>query len=381
MKKVKKILATVLAAAMVSGFALTGCGTTLSTGGAAQSQAPAASTASTAASATAASTASTALSGELNLFVWTEYMPQTVFDEFTKETGVKVNVSTYSTNEDMLAKVKGSNAGIYDIVVPSDYMVKMMIDQGLLQKIDKPNMTNLSNIDPAYLDQYFDKGNEYSVPYLGGVAALCVNKAKVKDNITSFKQLLDPKYKNSIVALNDFRAVIGATAKSQGFSLSTTKADELAKVKTTLASLKPNIKVLDSDSPKTSMISGETNIGYMWSAEIALAMQESKDFDIVFPDEGCYVFLDNLCIAKGAKNSANANAFLNFIMKPETGKLILTEFPYLSPNKAAVALMPDSYKNNKASNVPSEVIKKGEYVKDIGSDVEKYDTLWTEFTK
>jgi spermidine/putrescine transport system permease protein len=376
MKMIKKTLAAVLAAAMLSGIALTGCGSTVSTG-AAPSSAP-----ETSASADSASSAAPAAAGgELNLFVWTEYMPQTVFDEFTKETGIKVNVSTYSSNEDMLSKVKGSNEGIYDIVVPSDYMVKMMIDQGLLEKLDKSKLTNLSNIDPAFLDQYFDKGNEYSVPYLGGVAAICVNKAKVTDNITSFKQLLDPKYKNSVVALDDFRAVIGATAKSQGFSLSTTKEDELAKVKTALTSLKPNIKVLDSDSPKTSMINGETNLGYMWSAEIALAMQESKDFDIVFPDEGCYVFLDNLCITKGAKNAANANAFLNFIMKPETGKLVLDEFPYLSPNKAAVALMPDSYKNNKASNVPSDVIQKGEYVKDIGSDVEKYDALWTEFTK
>ena len=377
--KMKKMLAAVLAAAMFSGAALTGCGSTVSTNGAAESQ-PASAAASTAASAATAGSGA-ALGGELNVFVWTEYMPQTVFDEFTKETGVKVNVSTYSSNEDMLSKVKGSNEGIYDIVVPSDYMVKMMIDQGLLQKIDQSKMTNLSNIDPAYLDQYFDKGNQYSVPYLGGVAALCVNKAKVTDNITSFKQVLDPKYKESIVALDDFRAVIGAVAKSQGFSLSTTKDDELAKVKTALAALKPNLKVLDSDSPKTSMINGETTIGYMWSAEIALAMQESKDFDIVFPDEGCYVFLDNLCILKGAKNAANANAFLNFIMKPETGKMVLDEFPYLSPNKAAVALMPDSYKNNKASNVPAEVIKKGEYVKDIGSSVEKYDALWTELTK
>lgn len=370
--KMKRFLAGLLAAAVFS-TALAGCGGKVGTSGAASAGSTAQSSGKTA--------ASTSASKELNLYIWTEYMPQTVFDEFEKETGIHVNVSTYSTNEDMLAKVKASNQGIYDIVVPSDYMIKMMIDQGLLQKLDKSKITNVSNVNSTFLDQYFDKGNQYSMPYLGGVAALCVNKSKVKENITSYQQIMDPKYKSSIVALNDFRAVIGMTAKSLGYSLNTTKPAELANIKAQLAKLKPNIKNLDSDSPKASMLNGETSIGYMWSAEIALCMKESSDFDVVFPKEGSYVFLDNMCILKGAKNYDNANTFINFVLKGETGKLILDEFPYLSPNKAAVALMPDSYKNNKASNVPSEIIKNGEYVKDIGADVSKYDSMWTEFTK
>ena len=320
-------------------------------------------------------------SGELNLFIWTEYIPQSVIDDFTKQTGIEVNVSTYSTNEDMLAKVKASNSGIYDIVVPSDYMVKMMADQGLLQKLDKSKLTNLSNIDTAYMDKDFDKGNNYSVPYLGGVAALCINKSEVKEKITSFKQVLDPKYSDSVVALDDFRAVIGMTSKSLGYSLSTTDDGQLAKVKEQLAKLKPNIKALDSDSPKTSMINGETSIGFMWNGEIALCMQESDDFDVVFPSEGCYIFLDNMCVLKGAENYGSAMKFINYILEAKTEKAILSEFPYLSPNKAAIALMPESYRNNKASNVPKGVVEKSEYVKDIGSAVSKYDDMWTDFTK
>ncbi|MFU0833986.1 MAG: Putrescine-binding periplasmic protein [Oscillospiraceae bacterium] len=355
-----------------------GCGGKISTTGTAQEQ----DSAQTSDESSSLDTQSASnQSKELNLYIWTEYMPQSVLDEFEKETGIHVNVSTYSTNEDMLAKVKASNPGIYDIVVPTDYMVKMMIDQGLLQKLDKSKITNISNVDSSYLDQYFDKGNQYSLPYLGGVCALCVNKNMVKEPITSFRQIMDPKYQNSIVALNDFRAVIGMTAKSLGYSLNTTDPEELKNVEKQLAKLKPNIKNLDSDSPKSSMLSGETSIGYMWSAEIALCMQESSDFEVVFPEEGCYVFLDNMCILKGAKNYDNANTFINFVLKGEIGKMILDEYPYSSPNKAAVALMPDSYKNNKASNIPPEVIKNGEYVKDIGADVSKYDSLWTDFTK
>ncbi|MDR0812988.1 MAG: spermidine/putrescine ABC transporter substrate-binding protein [Oscillospiraceae bacterium] len=319
--------------------------------------------------------------GELNVFVWTEYMPQSVFDAFTEETGIKVNVSTYSSNEDMLAKVKGSNEGIYDIVVPSDYMVKMMVQEGLLAEIDLSAIPNLKNIGESYLNQGFDPGNKYSVPYMGGLAGLVVSKAKAGADITSYEQIFDAKYSSSIVALDDFRAVIGMTAKSLGYSLNTTDDTELAAVEAKLAELKGNIKLLDSDSPKSAMLSGETAIGFMWNAEIAICLQESDDFYAVFPQEGCYLFLDSLAILKGAKNVDAATQFLNFILRPEISKLVSDEFPYLNPNTAAVALLPDSYKNNPASNIDPAVIANGEYVLDIGAEVEKYDGLWTKFVK
>lgn len=318
--------------------------------------------------------------GELNLFIWTEYMPQSVPDTFTEETGIKVNIQTYSSNEDMLAKVKASNEGLYDIVVPTDYMVKMMADAGLLQELDHSKLPNLANIGSDFLIQTFDPGNLYSVPYMGGVAALAVNKKTVTEEITSFRQLFDPKYASSIVALNDFRAVIGMTAKSLGYSLSTTDESELAEIAAEMEKLKANIALLDSDSPKSALLSGEASIGYIWNAEIAIAMSESEDFDVVFPEEGCYVFLDNLCVLKGAKNEENALQFLNFVMRPDISKLVSEEFPYLNPNEKAVELLPDSYKNNPASNVPPEVMAAGEYVQDIGEKVSLYDELWTEFT-
>jgi spermidine/putrescine-binding protein len=320
-------------------------------------------------------------SGELNVFVWTEYMPQTVFDAFTKETGIKVNVSTYSSNEDMLSKVKGSNEGIYDIVVPSDYMVKMMAAEGLLAELDLAAITNLKNIETAYLNQSFDPGNKYSVPYMAGLAGLVVNGAKVDEKITSYQQIFDAKYANSIVALDDFRAVIGMAAKAAGYSLNTTDDTELAVVETRLDALKGNRRLFDSDSPKSAMISGETTIGFMWNAEIAICLQESDDFYAVFPDEGCYLFLDNLSILKGAKNADAATQFLNFVLRPDISKLVSDEYPYLNPNTAAFDLMPDSYKSNPASNIAPAVFANGEYVQDIGSDVEKYDTLWTKLVK
>jgi spermidine/putrescine-binding protein len=357
----KRLTATILGLALIAAM-LSGCG----------SGAPG--------SPSAAAPTEKKLGGELNLFVWTEYMPDSVFAKFTEETGVKVNVSTYSSNEDMLSKVKASNKGIYDVVVPSDYMVKMMIGQGLLAELDTDNIPNLRNIGSQYLNQPYDPGNKYSVPYMGGVAALCVNTGVVTEDITSYEQIFDPKYANSIVALDDFRAVIGLTAKSMGYSMNETDPGKLALVKDKLLTLKPNIKALDSDSPKTLMIGGETSIGFMWNAEIALSIAENPKIKIVFPKEGAYLFLDNLVILDGAKNKENAEAFINFILRPDVSKMISDEFPYLNPNTEAVKLLGDSYINNPASNIPEDVFKNGEYIQDVGGTIDTYNEMWTEFT-
>ncbi|MDR1941350.1 MAG: spermidine/putrescine ABC transporter substrate-binding protein [Endomicrobium sp.] len=318
---------------------------------------------------------------ELNVFFWTEYIPESVIKQFETETGIKVNFATYSSNEDMMSKVKSSAAGTYDIVVPSDYAVKMMSEEGLLLEIDKSAITNLKNIEPSYLNRDFDPDNKYSVPYMAGVATLVVNKKKVSEKITSFAQVLDPKYKNSIVALDDSRAVIGAVANSMGYSFNPSDDAVLDKVAQKVQALKPNVKLLDSDSPKTAMLNGETSIGYMWNAEIAICLQESGDFEIIFPQEGCYLFLDNLAIVKGAKNQVNAQKFIDFVLSADTAKAILEEYPYATPNKAALDVVSDDYKNNPASNVPPEVFANGQFIQDVGSKVEKYDEIWTGFTK
>lgn len=319
--------------------------------------------------------------GELNVFNWTEYMPESVFKEFEKETGIKVNYSTYSSNEDMLAKVQSEAAGTYDIVVPSDYMVDLMVKQGMLETLNKDNIPNLKNISPAFLDQYYDKGNVYSVPYLGGVTTLCVNKSKVSDPITSYKQLFDPKFKNSLVVLDDTRIVIGMVAKSIGYSMNETDDTALAEIKAKLLELKPNIMSYDSDSPKSVMIDGSASIGYIWNAEIAMAMSENPDIEVVFPEEGPYRFLDNMAIPKGSKHKESAEKFIDFICKPEIAKMIVEEFPYVTPNAEAINLLSDDYKNNPACNPPVEALEKGEYVKEVGDKLSVYDNMWTELKK
>ena len=323
-----------------------------------------------------------ASNGELNIFTWTEYVPESVIEDFEKEYGIKVNWTTFSSNENMLAKVKTESAGTYDIVQPSDYMVEQMISQDMLMELDKDVITNIENIDSAYINPSYDPGNKYSVPYQGGVAAIAVNTDKVSKEITSYDDLFSEDLKGNIVALDDYRAVIGMTARSMGYSMNETDTDKLAKIEEKLLKLKDNVKVYDSDSPKNSLISGDCTVGYCWAAEIALAQEENPAIKIVFPKEGPYVFMDNWAVLKTAKNSENAMKFINYMLDSETSQKVSEEFPYLNPNAKAVDALGDEYKSNEAKNPPADVIASGEFVSNLDTDtLAIYDAMWTKLKK
>ena len=320
--------------------------------------------------------------GEVNVFIWTEYVSDSAISGFEEATGIKANVSTYSSNEDLLAKLKSESEGTYDVILPSDYAIEYLIAQDKLEALDKEKLTNLSNIDSAYLDESFDPGNVYSVPYEGGVACIAVNTAKVDKEITSYADLFDPSLKGQLVVLDDYRAVIGMTERSMGLSMNETDPDTLAQVEEKLLTLKDNVKLYDSESPKSALISGDCTVGMVWSAEAALAMDENPDIQIVYPTEGAYVFLDNWAIPKGAKNYDAAMEFINYMLSAEAAKMNIEDFPYLCPNKAALELMGDDYVKNEAKNVPAEVISSGEFVSYLDTDtLAIYDEMWTKLKK
>lgn len=327
-------------------------------------------------------TGTDAQKGQVNVFIWTEYVSEAAISDFEKDTGIKVNVSTYSSNEDMLAKLKSESEGTYDVILPSDYAIEYLIAQDKLEALDKDKLSNLSNIDPAYLDESFDPGNVYSVPYEGGVACIAVNTAKVDKEITSYADLFDSSLKSQLVVLDDYRAVIGMTERSMGLSMNETDPDTLAQVEEKLLTLKDNIKLYDSDSPKSALISGDCTVGMVWSAEVALAMDENPDIEIVYPTEGAYVFLDNWAIPKGAKNYDAAMEFINYMLSAEAAKMNIEDFPYLCPNKTALEMLGEDYVNNEAKNVPAEVIASGEFVSYLDTDtLAIYDEMWTKLKK
>lgn len=316
----------------------------------------------------------------LNVFNWSEYLPQSVIDKFEETYNIKVNYSTFSSNEEMLAKLMAGGSN-YDLVVASDYMVQVLVKQNLIQPIDKSQLTNFKNIGDEFKNLDFDKGNVYSVPYMWGDAVICYDQTKIKGNITSYADLWKSEYKNSIVVLDDQRAVIGMTLKKMGYSINETNPMILEKAKLELAKLQPNIKAYDSDSPKTMLINGEAKIGFVWGAEASLAKRENKNLKVVIPKEGLFLQQDNFVIHKDSKNVKAAELFMNFIMEPEISAEISKAFPYANPNTAAYPLIDKSIIEDIGIYPPTDDVKKGEHLKDLGDKDKLYDKIWSEVKK
>lgn len=194
-------------------------------------------------------------STEVNLFVWTEYIPDDTIECFEKVYGITLNRDEYSSNEEMYAKLSAGGAN-YDLVLPTDYIVALMIRQGLLQKLDKSRLP-MSSFDPSYLGLPFDSGNDYTIPYQAGTDAIIYNSETVETAPTSFADLWNPEYAGRMVFIEDARAVIGFTLLTLGYDPNTTDPAQLEEAKARLMELIPNVKLFDSDSPKTALIAGD----------------------------------------------------------------------------------------------------------------------------
>ena len=323
-------------------------------------------------------------STEVNLYAWSEYIPQALLDGFTNETGIKVNYDTYSSNEELMAKLQAGASG-YDVIIPSDYTVTIMIKQKLLEELNLSKIPNFANIDETFKNPKYDPGNKYSVPYQWGTTGLAINRTLVTKQITKWADLWSPDYNGKLVMLDDEREVIGMVLNVLGYDRNTTNEAELDAAKAKLLELMPNIRVFDSDSPKTSLLAGDVWMGLVWNGEAAIAHSENPSIDYICPEEGCGIWVDNLSIPKGAPHKDAALALINYILKPESSILITKEFPYSSPNKAGLELMKtqdpevyDAYMNFTATNPSPADISNAKSIVDVGDATTIYDRIWTE---
>jgi spermidine/putrescine transport system substrate-binding protein len=312
----------------------------------------------------------------LNIYCWSEYIPQPIIDQFSKETGVKVTVENYASNEEMLSKL-AAGGGEYDIIQPSEYVIEALVKEKVLHPLERSKIPNLKNIDPQFLNQAFDPGNKFSVPFMAGTVGIVVNTDLVKDDIRSYADVFKPANKGKIVVLDDAREIVTWALLANGLNINQITDKSLNKIKPTLEHWLPLVKVYDSDSPKTALLNGDVALGVVWGGEGAILLNKNKKFRWVIPSEGTHLFIDSLAIPKTAKNVQNAEAFMNFILRPEISKQISDEFPYLNPNIAARELMSKQQLENPASFPAAEDLKKMTLFKDIGtkgSDVEELVT-------
>ena len=286
--------------------------------------------------------------GELNLFAWSEYIPQAVLDGFTEETGIKVNYETYASGEEMLAKLAAGRAR-YDLVQPPDYIAEAMIKNGQLLPIDRSKITNYGNLLPEYLGMPHDPEQKFTVPYMTGTVGIVVNTEKVKTPVKGYADLFSAKHAGRIVVLDDGRELATGALYVLGKNLNDFSEENLKAVRPILAEWLPRVKLYDSDSPKTALLNGDADLGLVWCGEAALLWKENKKFKYVLPAEGAHMFVDLLAIPKRAKNVENAHLFIDYVLRPEVSKLISGDFPYTNPNGAARKLLSEAQLANPAS--------------------------------
>ena len=312
--------------------------------------------------------------GELNLFGWSEYIPQEVLDGFTKETGIKVNFETYASNEELLSKLV-AGGGNYDLIQPSDYTAEVMIRRKMLAPLDFAQLPNFKNIGPDFLKLPHDPQGRFTVPYMTGTVGIVVNTEKVKDPIKGYKDVFQPRFKDRLVVLNDNREIVSWALASLGLPANEISPATLAKARPVVAAWVKLVKVFDSDSPKTALLNGDVDLGVVWSGEAAILWNENQKFKYVLPAEGAHQFIDVLAIPATAKHGAEAHQLINYILRPEVSKIISDKFPYTNPNLEARKLLSKEQLANPASYPTSGNLT---IFRDIGPAATAIDKLVTD---
>ncbi len=319
------------------------------------------------------------LAEELHLYNWSEYIDPEIFVAFEEEYGVKVIEDTFSSNEELLAKLQAGAAG-YDVIVPSDYMVEIMIEEGLLAELDHANVANLGNLSALFSDPPYDPGLVHCVPYQWGTTGIGYNSDEVEPD--SWAYIFDPamaaEYEGQITMLNDSRESIGAALKYLGYSLNTTDEAQLDEAKELLLAIKPFIYSYDSDQFEDLIAADEVVYGHGWSGDYFAAAVEDERIWYVIPDEGGVVWADNLCIPASSKNQATAELFINFVLQPEIAAQITNFTWYGSPVEAANEFIDPEILEEPAIYPSAETFERLEWIQDVGDATPIYERIWTE---
>jgi spermidine/putrescine transport system substrate-binding protein len=315
----------------------------------------------------------------LRIFIWEEYIDPEVYRLFEREFGVAIVEDNYGGNEEMRAKLQAGGT-VYDLIVPSDYMITLLRRDGLLLPVDTSRIPNLQHIAAPFRDPAYDPGHRYSVPYQWGITGIGYDKTQVVPPPTGWRDLFERSriepYKNRISMLNDSREVIGAALIALGHAPVSTDAQHLAMAKDLLLQQKPYLAKYDSESFEDSLASGETVLAQGWSGEIAIAQAENPNIGFIIPAEGTAMFVDNWAIPKGARQKELAEDFINFILRPEISARIVNHARYASVNDAAKPFIKPEILQGPAYYRPEHV--KLWWLDDLGAAYHLYERVWWE---
>ncbi len=316
----------------------------------------------------------------LVVYNWGEYIDPNVIDLFEEETGIDVIYDEFETNESMYAKV-ATGAVHYDLICPSDYMIKKMIDEELLQPIDMSHIENIEQIGAQYFEQakQFDPNNEYAIPYCWGTVGILYNKTMVKEPIDEWADLWDETYNDNILMQDSVRDAFLVSLKMLGYSANETDPEKLRKACDKLIEQKPIVQAYVVDQVRDKMISGEAAIGVIYSGEAIYTQRENLDLEYVIPKEGTNIWIDGWVMPKAAENVENAEKFLSFLARPEIALMNFEYITYSTPNEGARNLIEDEDIKNSPVAFPNLEDYDLEVYYYLGEETERiYNDLWKE---
>lgn len=316
--------------------------------------------------------------GEVNVYMWSDYMSQKMVDKFTEETGIKVNFSYMSTSEEATAKITSGGGEQYDLVMPCDADMTGLIKGGYLEEINLENIPNLKNLGDAYKNREFDPENKYAIPYFMNYVYVIYNEKTCPVEIDEYKDLLDPKLKGQIASVTGIRNLFPVALVSLGYDPNSTNDEEIKEAYEWLQKYVANVTLFDSDSAEKLIINGGASVGLFFDGQASRAFDAAENLKVAELKDAIQLGVDEFVIPKGAKNKENAEKFLNFILDAQNmADNMQDDHLYSCPNEAAVALMPDSYKKHPAIDIPTKMKENYFLQLDIGDAAKTYDKYWT----
>lgn len=320
--------------------------------------------------------------GELKVYHWFEYIPDDLVQKFEAETGIKVTIDTYDSNEAMLAALKAGKLGQYDVAVPGDYMVEIMAGEGILDTFTPEELPNFANIDPQWLDVPFDPGRKSSIPYQWGSTAFSVNRNVYQGDISSLSIIFDPpeELRGKINVLDSQGEVLALGSIYLGIPQCSSDREQLKVLNDMLLAAKPHWASFGSDIAKDVLVSGDAAAGMIYNGFSAKARAEGANVEYAFPKEGYVVWMDNVVLLKDAPNRENALKFMNFLLDPENAGAV-TNYAAYSAGVTGVEPFLDAEISGSPENNPPEG-QKAYFIEACDEETQRlYDAIWTNLKK
>lgn len=316
---------------------------------------------------------------KLVIYNWGDYIDPELLAEFTEETGIQVDYQTFDSNEAMYTKIKQGGT-TYDLAVPSEYMISKMIEEDMLNKLDKSKIDGLNNIDPQFMGLSFDKNNDYSIPYFWGTLGIVYNETMVENPPQEWEDLWSEEYRDNIMLIDGVREVMGFGLQSLGYSLNSRNHTEVEKAAEHLYNLTPNIKAIVADEIKGYMIQDAAAIAVSFSGEASEMLDGNENLRYVVPSKGSNLWFDNMVIPKTAKNIDGAYAFMSFMLRPENAYRNAEYVGYSTPIPAAKAMLDEETQNDESFYPSEETMKNMEVYDNLGKDLLGfYNDLYLQF--